>query len=838
MDGIGVARGVIRGVGLCLGLLVATVTARAEGIAEVQPAAVVTAQDYSAGFLAGAAQLNPSETAGREIWYKATAGNSRFHTYVFQQRIGVLIDWYRVLQTAARDDRFKTWGLINDPDCCTPGSEGCPAKSLEETYGFDWCPGDDELLKFVGKPGYRDPACDFQDAPFATDTPHGVQDQRQSACDLEFGTSSGALGVRKFPNPNFDAKRWRAANGGTLGTWAGLNGKLSNDPNNTDSRVSHLSDPSLEPPFRVGMACGACHIAFNPIRPPQDPAHPQWENIVGLVGNQYARFSEIMVSGMSPDSLEWQVFAHARPGTTDTSAVPTDQVNNPGTMNALINVAQRPTFANETVMKWRKADSCTAGEDERVCWCEHGRSNKCWRRSVQQEAVHHILKDGSDSIGFQEALQRVYFNIGACSEQCWVNHLTDLRVIDPQQRNYGQTPFDIGQCRRDCPNFRAIEDRLPNLASFLLSAEAHAADLQAARETQRKQADPNAQYAYADLVDDLETEFGSGAVTRGKTVFAENCAACHSSQSGPIEGRDFRALAANGLRADWLGNDVPTLATEVGTFRCRSLHSNHMAGHVWQEYASETYRARPADPNNPDPNGGGRGYYRNISLVNLWAHAPFLHNNALGPELCGWGGVGTYEFYRNTYVDADGKQLATPPACWPYDPSVEGRFALYKAAMRDLLNPDARPPKITKLNQDIVIDIGPKLWDGAEEQRVYGLNLRVPAGTDAGLLGNFQHKPFIVDLVRSKTQPDELAAQLIKTYGAEQGQQIAGALREIANKVIDDPSQFLAAVRERLPLLIEAYSSCTADVENAGHEFGRDLPDADKQALIAFLATL
>jgi len=38
--------------------------------------------------------------------------------------------------------------------------------------------------------------------------------------------------------------------------------------------------------------------------------------------------------------------------------------------------------------------------------------------------------------------------------------------------------------------------------------------------------------------------------------------------------------------------------------------------------------------------------------------------------------------------------------------------------------------------------------------------------------------------------------------------------------------------------LIEFYSSCTADVENDGHTFGEDLPEADKKALIAFLATL
>src|SRR3546814_2098480 len=93
------------------------------------------------------------------------------------------------------------------------------------------------------------------------------------------------------------------------------------------------------------------------------------------------------------------------------------------------------------------------------------------RRSSElaQETVHHILKGGEDSNGFHEAIQRVYFNIGSCSEQCWVNHLTDLRQLDPQGRNFGQTPFDIAQCRRDCPAFRAIEDRSEEHTSELQS---------------------------------------------------------------------------------------------------------------------------------------------------------------------------------------------------------------------------------------------------------------------------------------------------------------------------------------------------------------------------------
>ncbi len=127
------------------------------------------------GFRLGEAGLTPSQRAGREIWYKAAAGNDRFHTYVFQQRLGVLIDWYRVLRSDQRDDRFKAWGLINDPSCCVPGSANCPAKSYEETFGFDWCPGDETLLQSVGKPNYRDPACDFKDAALVEGDVHGLR---------------------------------------------------------------------------------------------------------------------------------------------------------------------------------------------------------------------------------------------------------------------------------------------------------------------------------------------------------------------------------------------------------------------------------------------------------------------------------------------------------------------------------------------------------------------------------------------------------------------------------------------------------------------------------------
>ena len=824
-----------------------------------RPVPEPTSIDQNAPYLEACARegLNDSECVGRLIWFKATGGNERFHTYTFQQRIGVLVDWFRVLRSDQRDDRFQAWGIINDPACCKPGDPGCPAKSLAETYGFDWCPGDDVLLKYVGKPGYVDPACGLKDAALEASDPHARRgDQRQSACDLRFGTSTGALGFRKFPNPSFDAAKWRQVNGDHWG-WQGFSrtvGATTGIP--SDTRLSKLADASVEPPFRIGTTCGSCHIAFDPLHPPKDTAHPRWENIKGLIGNQYTRMSELLGSGMARTSLEWQMFAHPRPGVTDTSAISHDQVNNPGTINAIVNLSQRATFPGEKVTKWRKAASCGAEKDEDTCWCEPGRDGKCWLRSTRSDdttevhlagqpvtlpGVHHILKGGEDSIGAREAIQRVYFNIGSCAEQCWVNHLTDFRQVDPTQRGYGQTAFDIGQCRRDCPSFRAVEDRLGNILDFFLSAEADATDLDAARNAERQAHGAKKAYRRADLVADLEREFGRGAVARGRTLFADNCARCHSSRpetpGDPFRTRDFHALAAGhprAVRADFLGNDKPTPVTEVGTFRCRALHSNHMAGHLYSEYASDTLKAQavvPAIPEQEAYKNGGRGYYRNISLVNVWATAPFMHNNAIGPEICGKPANRENDFFRARYVDASGRLLAQQPACLPYDPSVEGRFELYKRSMHELLHPKARGTKMTLTDTDIVVDLGLRRWDGKVETPLFDLGtLRIPKGSATGFIGGLLHKQLIDDLYLAKREPAKLEAAGKKA--------LLPTLQAIADDVLAHPSRFVDVLRERRDFLQANYETCMQQVENEGHRFGEDLSEPDKKALTAFLATL
>ena len=149
----------------------------------------------------------------------------------------------------------------------------------------------------------------FHESPVDAKDPH--KGQRQSACDLAFGTSSGAMGIRKFPNPRFNLEKWKQINGG-LDTWKGFKTEVK-----PDIFHSRLRDGSIEPPFYFGMSCGACHIAFDPTNPPKDPANPKHENIKGAIGNQYSMVTAIMSSGEVSSSPLFRIFNYIRSGTVE-----------------------------------------------------------------------------------------------------------------------------------------------------------------------------------------------------------------------------------------------------------------------------------------------------------------------------------------------------------------------------------------------------------------------------------------------------------------------------------------------------------------------------------------
>jgi hypothetical protein len=279
------------------------------------------------------------------------------------------------------------------------------------------------------------------------------------------------------------------------------------------------------------------------------------------------------------------------------------------------------------------------------------------------------------------------------------------------------------------------------------------------------------------------------------------------------------------------------LASEIGTYSARALHSNHMKSRVWEQYASLTLHERAADPNRKElMKGSGRGYYRNISLLSAWAHAPFMHNNAIGPEICGKPSDPKLDFYASPYVDAQGKPLADPPACLPFDPSAEGRYELYKASMEMLLNPDRRISKMALLDREVVIDVAPQVRIGDLET---GLSLRVPEGLPAVALNSLRYKDLMQDLVLSSRDPAKLDA---KYQGLLEPDRLAGlkaGLDEMRERLLSrEGFMEIDITRAQSEFIQSYYSNVLERIENAGHRFGESLSDREKQALIAFVATL
>ena len=382
------------------------------------------------------------------------------------------------------------------------------------------------------------------------------------------GVPVGVVGLRRFDNPAFDASKWNLA--------------------------AYLSDRgSVEPPYLVGMSCSFCHVGFNPVNPPANPDAPAWANLAPTIGNQYLREGTLFSLAMSPSDFRWQVANSQPPGTSDTSRLATDHINNPSAINTIFNLADRPVVP------------------ERM-------------RDGTVRPVPHVLKDGADSIGIAGASLRVYLNIGMCGDYLMTLHDPINGVARPQ------TPFDLDHARATCADWRATEARVGDAEAFLKAQKPlHLADAPGGA-------------AHLTAAPDV--------LRRGKIAFADACASCHSSKQPPEHVANARqwyrdsVLAGDFLDDNFLSDDVRYPVTEIGTNVARALASNATRGHIWDEFSSDTYKdQRPAgtmrglfNPRNPDHPidlalpGGGRGYYRTASLTSVWATAPYLHNNSVG----------------------------------------------------------------------------------------------------------------------------------------------------------------------------------------------------------------
>ncbi|MDZ7925153.1 MAG: hypothetical protein U5M23_14120 [Marinagarivorans sp.] len=493
----------------------------------------------------GGVALTDEERKGRNTWLIWTGGNQEFWDHMATHSFGT-VDLLKVLDSRKRSERFDWFGVMNDPDMKQATSP--------DQYGL-WL--------------------DVPKAGLPTDVDPQV-----------YGLPSGIVGLRLYPNSNFDEK--------AKSVW---------DAQRYYTDQQYYYDPKLVRPYTVGMSCGFCHVSFHPNHPPINPAEPEWANLSNNIGAQYLWINRIFGYDLDASNYVWQMFNTMPPGALDTSFIATDNINNPRTMNAIYNVAAR----------------LSSGEME-----QQGGGNMDLPGQEAQMLVPHILKDGSDSVGILGALSRVYINIGQFHQQWLKNH-------NPIVGGVPQTPFEVQKAQNNSVYWQSTAERVGPLAAFFLKA---------AGPMLLKNAPDGASYITSD----------NTVLQHGKEVFADNCAGCHSSKqpAAEINSETYKAemraivLAEDFLDNNYLSTDKRIPVSELKTNACSALATNAMRGHVWDNFSSDTYKNLPSvgtiDVQHPMTGAvwkfvtpsGGPGYTRVPSLVATWASAPFFHNNALG----------------------------------------------------------------------------------------------------------------------------------------------------------------------------------------------------------------
>ncbi len=766
----------------------------------------------------GPLKLTTTQIQGRNMWLVWTGGDDRLWDVLNWKSFGVF-DLLKTISSHeglkfARHNRWETLGLVNEP-------------CFEEATD----PDPDRFNLWLDK---RIPGCDprfnGQD-PFANEAKYpgiktGHRGEVMKVGPL-YGYPTGIVGLRLFPNPDFDAnaaKAWDAD-------------KFYNDP-------TYITKGLIRP-YRIGMSCAFCHVGPNPLNPPVNPDKPEWANLSSNVGAQFFWFNRIFVWQQDPKNFLFQALSTYRPGALDTSLVSTDYIDNPRTMNAVYLLQPRLDLAQ----RWGHETLGYGGIKNRNKQFNDFLANNPLDMYYEPPAdvwTPRVLKDGSDSVGALGALNRVYLNIGLFSEE-WLTHFNAL--FGGQKT----TPIEIDTARQNSTYWNVTEAWTPAMAQFFLASTAP-----------HRLADAPGGKAY--LTGDEAT------LTRGKQVFADRCARCHSSKAPPYApGADpggcsgsayldcwqkywawtktdsykkqMRAIVMDPgfLDGNFLSSELRIPVTLTQTNACSPFASNAIGGSIWDNFSSQTYKDLPSvgaityyhpvtgEPKTFSAPAGGRGYTRPASLVSLWATAPYLLNNSVGP--------------------------------FDSDPSVPARMKRFQASIEQMLWPERRekdavigakvpfPSKIDRttakswieipksFQPDVLaglLDLGKLLFPWAIDQNG-GLKIGpLPEGMPIGLLTNLDIDPGDGTLGQ-RLHRDKLFLELAVHAKSD--------FRQAQN--LSD-TQLQTAFNNLTDTLLQL-SKCPDLIVNRGHYFGTDmldpkenepgLSDSDKNALIAFLKT-
>jgi hypothetical protein len=626
----------------------------------------------------------------------------------------------------------------------------------------------------VNQPGYMRPAQPDQYGLYL-DVPREAKYDFDSKIDLyTYGRSSGVMGLRLFPNPKFDASKWDVK-------------RFYDDPN-------YYNNPKLERPYVVGMACSFCHVGPDPVNPPADINEPEYANLSDYVGQHYFKVWEVFGHELTNDNFVKQLLLTNPAGTLDTAFIATDYLNNPGTMNGVYEIPGRlqvayPELVTGGALHLKNLD----------------------RRPDGTVVTPEVLKEGADSVGFNGALSRVYLNIGEYWEE-WTRHFNPLIGIRKQ------SPIEVKVAQQHSPHWNWSESHSPALAKYFIRV---------AKPHKLADAPGGSRYISSD----------PNVLNRGKRVFAQNCASCHSSkqpsdklQPNSPEARKWyldAVMQPDFLDGNFLSSEQRYAVTLIKTNATRSVATNGMRHQIWDNFSSETYKTLPGvgDIQVWDPftgaqkpwtvPTGGRGYYRPPSLVSMWASAPYFHNNALGKHVHG--------------------------------ASVEDRMAAFDDATKKLLWPENRSG--SKPNTDGADGQSTSLWRTTQESwiklpepylgsRVLRWVLRNNMETDPTTGGRY----FAFGPIPKGTPVNLLANTNLELNGIGKAWNLGkllikgvGVMKDVKRKGLEGDE----ATKQLMTLVPDLFklNSCPDFIEDKGHYFGTDLPDADKRALIEYLKT-
>src|SRR4249920_645980 len=555
----------------------------------------------------GGVELTVNEVKGRNNWIVWSGGNDRFWDHLVNKSFGV-VDLLKILSShpklphLTRDKRWEYLGVVNEP--CFEKAKGPNA----DRFGL-W-------LDMRSKDCPLDPFENEQKYPGVKIGARG----KNMPVGSYYGYATGVVGLRLFPNPDFDeaaAKKW--------------------DPERFYTDPSYYNDKNLIRPYRVGMSCGFCHVGPSPVKPPEDPESPKWENLNSNPGTQYFWVDRILFWDWEKNdsSFVYQLLHTSLPGTLDTSFISTDYINNPRTMNAIYSVGPRLVPA----LRWGQ-EKLAGGSLKNKQFQDFPQTVALSQFYKAPDTVWtpRVLKDGSDSVGLLGALNRVFINIGLFSEE-WLLHFNAF--VGGKKI----TPIKIEDAERNSSYWNATVAQTPDVAVFFLKT---------AKPDLLKDAPGGSQYLTQD----------KAKLNRGKVAFAQYCARCHSSKvpeaPSNVDARnweqywawtktdDFKkkmtemVLADDFLTDNYLSTERRIPVTLLQTNACSPLATNAIAGNIWDNFSSQTYQTLPSvgkvTLHNPidgttfdyELPGGGRGFTRPPSLISLWSTAPFLLNNSVG----------------------------------------------------------------------------------------------------------------------------------------------------------------------------------------------------------------